>query len=53
MGMASSRSRPLPCGHAFDDVDQDDVGEFLGGDPVSGGRAYVAGAYDGDFLAHE
>src|SRR6185437_3537669 len=28
--------------HAFDDVNEDDVGEFLGGDPVRGGRAYVS-----------
>ena len=27
---------------AFDDVDENDVGEFLGGDPVSGRGAYVA-----------
>ena len=39
--------------HAFDDVDKDDVGKFFGGDPVSGGGAYVAGADDGYFLAHE
>ena len=28
--------------HAFDDVDQYDVGEFLGGDPVGGRGAHVA-----------
>ena len=27
---------------AFDDVDENDVGEFLGGDPVGGRCAYVA-----------
>jgi hypothetical protein len=42
----------LALGHAFDDVDEHDVGEFLGGDPVSGRCAHVAGTYDGDFLAH-
>ena len=40
-------------GYAFDDVDENDVGEFLGGDPVGGGGADVAGTYDGDFGAHE
>src|SRR5579864_5085962 len=38
--------------HAFNDVDQNDVGEFFGSNPVSGSCAHVAGAYDGDFLAH-
>ena len=28
--------------HAFDDVDQDDVGQFFGRDPVGGGGAYVS-----------
>ena len=40
----------LALRHAFDDVDEYDVGEFLGGDPVSRGRAYVAGTYDGYFF---
>ena len=43
---------PLALRHAFDDVDEDDVGEFLGRDPVSGGCTDVAGAYDCDFLTH-
>ena len=40
-------------GNAFDDIDEDDIGQFFGGDPVSGGCAYVSGTYDGDFIAHE
>jgi hypothetical protein len=39
-------------GDAFDDIDEDDVGELLGGDPVGGGGSYVAGSDDGDFFAH-
>ena len=31
---------------AFDDVDQDNVGEFFGSDPVGGGGADIAGSYD-------
>src|ERR1035438_1217233 len=38
---------------AFYDVDQHDVCEFFGGDPVGGSRTHVSGAYDGDFIAHE
>ncbi len=29
-------------GNAFDDVDENDIGQLFGGDPVSGGGAYVA-----------
>src|SRR5262249_20718170 len=32
----------LALRHAFDDVDQNDIGEFFGGNPVSGGSADVA-----------
>ena len=42
----------LALRHAFDDVDQHDVGQFLGRDPVCGSGAHVAGAYDADFLPH-
>ncbi len=38
---------------AFDDVDEDDVSKLFGRNPVSGRRADVAGAYDGDFLAQD
>uniref|UniRef100_E6QN76 Uncharacterized protein n=1 Tax=mine drainage metagenome TaxID=410659 RepID=E6QN76_9ZZZZ len=38
---------------AFGDVDENDVGEFLGGDPVRGGGANVACAYDADFFTHD
>ena len=43
----------LALGDAFDDVDQDDIGQFLGGDPVGGSGAYVAGADNADFLPHD
>ncbi len=33
---------PLALRYAFDDVDQDYIGEFFGSDPVGGRRAYVA-----------
>ena len=39
--------------HAFDDVDEDDVGEFFRSDPVSGGRANITRTYDAYFLAHD
>src|ERR1700733_1964885 len=39
--------------YTFDDVDEDDVGEFFGSDPVGGGGSHVAGADNGNFLAHE
>ena len=38
--------------NAFDDVDEDDVSEFLGGDPMGCRGAHVAGTYDGNFLTH-
>ena len=38
---------------AFDDVDEHNVGEFFGGDPVGSGGADVTGAYDSYFLTHE
>ena len=37
---------------AFDDIDEDYVGQFLGRDPVGGGCAHVAGAYDAYFFTH-
>ena len=43
----------LALRHAFDDVDENDVGEFLRGDPVGGGCAHVSGTYDAYFLAHD
>ena len=42
----------LALRHAFNDVDEDDIGKFLGGDPMSGGGADVAGPDDCDFLTH-
>jgi len=47
MGMA------LTLGDALDNVDEDDVGELFGGDPMGGSGAYVAGTYDAYFLTHE
>ena len=38
----------LALGHAFDDVQQHDVAEFLGGGPMGAGGADVAGSDDGD-----
>jgi hypothetical protein len=40
-------------GNAFHNVDQDDIGQFFRGDPMSGGGTYVSGAYYGYFIAHE
>jgi hypothetical protein len=34
--------KSLALRHSFNDIDENDVGEFLGSDPVSGRRAYVA-----------
>ena len=42
----------LALGHAFDHVDQDHIGQFLGRDPVRGRCANVAGADDAYFLPH-
>ena len=39
-------------GNALDDIDQDDVGQFLGGNPVGGSGADVAGSDDAYFLTH-
>ena len=39
----------LALRHAFDDIEQHDVAEFLGRGPVGAGRADIAGADDGDF----
>ncbi len=52
MGMACEEVEGLALRHAFDDVDEDDVCELFGCDPMCGRCADVAGAYDGDFLAH-
>ena len=40
-------------GHAFDNIDQHHVGQFLGGNPVCGRGADVAGADNGYFLTHD
>ncbi len=40
----------LALRQAFDDVDQDDVGEAGLGDPLRGRRADIAGADDGDLV---
>src|SRR3954447_12892706 len=42
----------LALGNALRDIDQHDVRELLGGNPMRRGRAYVACSYDGYFLAH-
>jgi Arc/MetJ-type ribon-helix-helix transcriptional regulator len=39
-------------GHAFDDVDHHDIGEFFRCEIYSKVRAYVPGAYDCHFFAH-
>ncbi len=51
-GHGFKKVEPLALGHAFDDVDENDIGKFLGCDPVGGGCANVASAYDCDFFAH-
>ena len=43
----------LALGDAFHDVDEDDVGEFLRCDPMSGGGAHVSGTYYRYFISHE
>ena len=42
----------LALGHAFDYVDQHDVSQFLGRDPVGRGSAHIPCSYDGYFLSH-
>src|SRR5262249_40218524 len=44
--------KAFPLRNTLDDVDQYDVGQFLRGDPVCGGGAYVASTDNRDFLAH-
>ena len=53
MGMASKQVETLALRDAFDDVDEDDIAQLFGGDPVSGGGAYVSRTNNGDFIAHE
>ena len=43
----------LALRNAFHDVDQNDVGQFLGCNPVRRGRAHVSRTYDGYFLSHD
>ena len=38
--------------HALDDVDQNDVGQFLIGNAHSAVRADISGAYNGYFFSH-
>src|SRR5580704_747707 len=40
-------------GDAFHDVDENDIGELFGGDPVGGSGAYVSGSDYGYLIAHE
>jgi hypothetical protein len=43
---------PFALRYAFDDVDQHDVAQLFGGDPVRGGRADEARADDCDLGTH-
>jgi hypothetical protein len=52
-GHGLEQVEPLALRHALDDVDQNNVGQFFGGDPVSRCCTHVARAYDRYFLAHE
>src|SRR5262249_5404823 len=40
-------------GNAFENIDEHDVRQFLGSDPVSSSRPHVAGAYNRYFFAHD
>jgi len=42
----------LALRHAFHDVDEHDIGEFLIGDAQRAVGADIAGAYDGNFFPH-
>ena len=53
IGMASSRSRPLPCGTPSTMSMSTTSASSLDGDPVGRRGAHVSGAYDGHFLTHE
>ena len=43
---------PLTLRNALHHVDQDDIGQFLIGDPHRAIRADVSGAHNRDFLSH-
>ncbi len=43
----------LALGNSFHYIDQDDIGQFLGSNPVCRGRAHVARADNAYFLTHE
>jgi len=43
--MALLQIERFALGDAFQDVDENDVGEFFGGNPVGGGGADVARTY--------
>ena len=51
-GHGFEQIQTLALRDAFDDVDQNDIGQFLGGDPMGGCGAYVSGTYDRYFLSH-
>ena len=49
-GHGFEQVKRLPLGNALGDVDENNVGQFLGGDPVRGRCTNVACAYNTDFL---
>ena len=51
-GHGFEQIQSLALRHAFYDIDQDNIGKFLGGDPMGGCSAYVSSTYDGYFFAH-
>ncbi len=52
-GARLSHVEALALRDALGNVDENNVGEFLVGQEHCTGRAYVAGADDGDFLTHD
>src|SRR6202167_1976900 len=51
-GQRFQQVETLALGHALYYVDQHDVSQFLGRDPVGRGRTHVPCSYDGYFLPH-
>ena len=51
-GHGLQQVQSLALRNAFHDVDQDDIGQFCGGDPMSRSGPHVASAHNSNFLAH-
>src|SRR5208337_5153571 len=51
-GHGLEQIKTFALGNAFDDVDEDDIGQFFRGNPMCGGSAYVSRTYDRYFIAH-